>query len=72
LQATESGVSFVGNTVQNFLTDNLFVAPVSYFHIATQQTPASARTFKTATANKPNKTVRQTCAAQGHVNKTDG
>jgi hypothetical protein len=35
----------------------------------TQQTSAPAKTFKTATANKPNKTTRQTRAARGHQNE---
>jgi hypothetical protein len=34
-----------------------------------QQTLTPARTFKTSTANKPNKTIRQTRAAEGPLNK---
>jgi hypothetical protein len=32
------------------------------------KTPFPARTLKTATANKPNKTIRQAHATQGHQN----
>lgn len=36
------------------------------------RTPAPARTFKAATANKPNKNQKQPHATQGHPNKIDG